>query len=545
MPGQSRTATGRTELHGSGSRPPKLRLLGRLWRVFNLASRSGFARNFSQGSASTSFSAAPPVMKRSTSGSRTDCFPTFRARHLRKPTGSSSSAPRRRRAASGTKYEGLSRSTPRGIRSREHFMRASVGPLAADALFVLAGYGGLNAIGFLRTSWWDWIAAVGLSFLTGVIWVTRIGIAFLTVGIPLRLTTFVVISISTAVAGLAVRRGWLTMVQPRRRGFASIRQTLRRLPRDAWIAVPTFVAFAIYAVSGASMASTRPLAEWDAWSIWSRKAEVLFYTDQLPTQFFASSAYTFMHPDYPILLPVFESIQYRAIASTDTRAIHLQFWLLLVAFSCAILYLGFRRGTLLQWLPLAVVVAIVPQVITQLLTAYADIPMALFLALGVLLLGEWLRNGDAKTLAVSVLFLAGSANTKNEGLMAAAVVFVVAGVVSLLGSRRGKTRQLVLGAAAFVAAILPWRIWLAVEGIHGDIPVRKALDPSYLADHASRIWPSAESLYTQLTSASGYYAIVLYEGGWLYAVPLAGALAFVCVFIRECRSLAAFYLASG
>jgi len=171
--------------------------------------------------------------------------------------------------------------------------------------------------------------------------------------------------------------------------------------------------------------------------------------------------------------------------------------------------------------------------------------MALFLALGVLLLGEWLRNGDAKTLAVSVLFLAGSANTKNEGLMAAAVVFVVAGVVSLLGSRRGKTRQLVLGAAAFVAAILPWRIWLAVEGIHGDIPVRKALDPSYLADHASRIWPSAESLYTQLTSASGYYAIVLYEGGWLYAVPLAGALAFVCIFIRECRSLAAFYLASG
>jgi hypothetical protein len=35
------------------------------------------------------------------------------------------------------------------------------------------------------------------------------------------------------------------------------------------------------------------------------------------------------------------------------------------------------------------------------------------------------------------------------------------------------------------------------------------------------------------------------QGNWLYVVPLAGALALVCLLIRGRRSLAAFYLASG
>jgi 4-amino-4-deoxy-L-arabinose transferase-like glycosyltransferase len=261
---------------------------------------------------------------------------------------------------------------------------------------------------------------------------------------------------------------------------------------------------------------------------------VLFHTGRLPTDFFASSAYAFMHPDYPLLVPVFESIEYRAIGAVDTRAIHLQFWLLLIAFVLAVLYLGFRRGTLLEWLPLAVVVAITPSVVSQIFTAYADIPMALFLSLGALLLGEWLTDRNVRKLALATLFLAGSASTKNEGLMAAIIVLVVAGAMTVIGKRRPDLRQLFFAAAAFAAAILPWRIWLSVEGIHGDISIRKGLEPSYLADRTDRIWPSVESLYGQVT-----------QGGWLYAVPIAMSIALVCLLIRGRRSIAAFYLASG
>jgi len=414
-------------------------------------------------------------------------------------------------------------------------VRANAGPIGADILFTLAGYGVLNAIGFIRASVSDWVAAVGLSFLAGVSWVTTITITLLTVGVPLRLPAFVAVSLVTAVAGLAARREWLAMSWPRRVAFGGIRSRVRGLPWQAWIAVPTLVAFAVFAVSGAYMARVRPLTEWDSWSIWSRKAEMLFYTGNLTKDFFAAHVYAFMHPDYPILIPVFESIEYRAMGTIDTRAIHLQFWLLLIAFTLAIIYLGFRRGTLFEWLPLGVLAAIVPAVNTQMLTAYADIPLALFLALGVLLLGEWLTTRDNRTLCVSTLMLIGAANTKNEGLLAAAIVFVVAGIVTLLGARRGEVRQLVFAAAAFVVAILPWRIWLSVEGIHGDISLTKGFDVSYLSGRADRVWPSVKGLYAQLTD----------QGNWLYVVPLAGALALVCLLIRGRRSLAAFYLASG
>jgi hypothetical protein len=207
----------------------------------------------------------------------------------------------------------------------------------------------------------------------------------------------------------------------------------------------------------------------------------------------------------------------------------------MVAFVLAVLYLGFRRGTLLEWLPLAVGVSIVPAVYGQLLTAYADVPMALFLALGVLLLGEWLATRNRSILALAALFLVASANTKNEGLMVAVVAFVVAGVVTVFTTTRRDLRPLAFAAAGFVAGILPWRIWIAAHGIHSDIPVLKGLEPSYLSDRADRIWPSVKSLYAQLID----------QNAWLYVIPVGAVLALVCLFVRRRRAIAAFYLATG
>jgi hypothetical protein len=411
-------------------------------------------------------------------------------------------------------------------------MRVDLGPAAADLLFVLAGLGVINAVGFLRSSLSDVFAAIGLAFLAGVCFVMTVAIALLTIGVPFRLPAFIALSLATAVAGLLSRRGWLELFRDRP---ALPRPTMAIRNTQARIATLTIAGFAAYAVVGTLDARVQPLNAWDAWSIWARKAEVLFFSGSLPTDFFASSAYVFMHPDYPILLPVFESVQFRAMGRIDTQAIHVQFWFILIAFVWAILYLAKRRGTVLEWLPLALAVSIVPAVYGQLFTAYADIPMALLLALGLLLLGEWLVSRDGRMLALSVLFLVGSANTKNEGLMASIVALAVAGGVTAVGKNRGALRPLGIAAAVFVAGILPWRIWIAAHGIHGDIRLRKGLDPSYLAAHADRVWPSVESLYAQLID----------QANWLYVVPFGAAAALVCLFVRQRRSVAAFYLATG
>lgn len=410
-------------------------------------------------------------------------------------------------------------------------MRVNTGPIAADALFTLAGYGVLNAIGFLRATLWDFVAAVGLAFLAGLCFVLMLGIALLTVGIPFRLPAFIVVSLATTVLGLALRREWIGGLRLLRVRLPA----LREVPVQAWIALPTLLAFLYYAEEGIQATRWRPLVEWDSWSIWSRKAEVLFHTGTLPTDFFASSSYIFMHADYPILIPLFESIQYRAMGTVNTQAIHWQFFLLMVAFVLSVLYLGLRRGTLLEWLPLGIAAAIVPAAANQLVTAYADIPAALLLALGAVLLGEWLRTRDPRSLAVAILLLAGSANTKNEGLMAAAIAFAVAAGETLIARRRSDLKVLGIGVGAFVLAILPWRVWIAVQGIHGDIPVLKGLNPWYLADRTDRILPSLMSLYTQLID----------QGGWSYVIPLGIVLSVICLAVPRLRGLAAFYLVTG
>jgi hypothetical protein len=410
-------------------------------------------------------------------------------------------------------------------------VRVSAGPIAADALFVLAGYGVLNAIGILRGALWEFVAAAGLAFLTGVSFVVTLGIAFLTFGLPFRLPAFVAVSGATFVAGMMLRRDWLhTLRRPHLREVS-----LRRMPAQAWIAVPTLGAFLFLVEEGVQALRWRPLVEWDAWSIWSRKAEMLFHTGALPTDFFASSAYAFMHPDYPILIPVFESLQYRAMGTINTQAIHWQFFLLLVAFVLAVFYLGLRRATPLEWLPLAIVPAVVPAVSSQLVTAYADIPAALFLALGAVLLGDWLRTREPALLVLSVVMLAASASTKNEGLMASVVVLAVAVVGTALAGTRSDLRLLAVGAGVFVLAILPWRIWLAAHGIHGDIPVLKGFEPWYLAARADRVLPSVRSLYAQLID----------QTTWLWVIPLGLVVAALCLAFERTRGIAAFYLASG
>jgi hypothetical protein len=414
-------------------------------------------------------------------------------------------------------------------------MRVNFGPVAADALFVLAGFGVLNAIGILRSSLWDLFAAVGLAFLAGVSFVGTSSIILLTIGVPLGLPTFVALSLATALVGLLARREWVGMLRLRRPATGELRSVLRRTTARSVIATVTLVAFVLYAVVVSYFARVRGLTEWDSWSIWARKGEMIFYTGTLSKDFFASSAYAFMHADYPLLIPVFESIHFRAMGTVNTQAIHWQFWLLLVGFIWALLYLGLRRGTFFEWLPILIAVSIVPAVYSQLLTAYADVPMALFLALGLVFLGEWLAARDGRMLALAILMLVGSANTKNEGLMAAVIALVVAGVVTVAGRRRSELRPLALGVLGFAAGILPWRIWLAVEGIHGDVPVLKGLNPSFLADQIDRLRPSVKAMYLQLID----------QASWAYVIPLGAALILASLFVAGRRSLAAFYLATG
>jgi hypothetical protein len=411
-------------------------------------------------------------------------------------------------------------------------MRLELGPVVANLLLLAAGFGIVNAIGVLAPTLRGLLAVTGLAYLAGVSLVMIVGIALLTVGVAFTLPAFTAVALLIAVLGLAARRNWLGQLRASRWRKPALRRP--SLSVYGWIPLITLTVAGATSVVVFRAVGFRPLGEWDGWSIWTRKAEALFYFGNLSTDFFASHAYTFMHADYPILLPVFESIQFRAMGTIDTQSIHAELWLLLVAFVWALAFVAARDRPPLYWAPL-VVILLIGGVSGQLLTAYGDIPMAIFFGLGVVLLGYWLESAKPQDLGLATLFLAAAANTKNEGLIGGAIALVVAAV--LVAVRRQRPAMWMIGAAifGFVLAVLPWRLWIADHGITSDVPVAKSFHPGYLADRTDRIWPSVKALYAQ----------ILDQSAWSYIVPLGLAITVLALAVPLRRRIAVFYLATG
>jgi hypothetical protein len=414
-------------------------------------------------------------------------------------------------------------------------MRTELGPAAADILLLLAGFGVLNATGLIRPTLREFVAATGLAFLTGLSVVMLIGIIFLCLGSSFRLPIFVIVSLGVAIAGLLARRDWLRSVRRPALRPKPLGAEFRRGSLQVKLAIAALIGFAIYAAYGFAAAGVKPMTEWDAWSLWARKGAAIFYYGSLPMEMFTRSVYVFQHPDYPLLLPLFESVQFRAMGGLNTWAVHAQFWLLLVTFVWALVYLGLRRGAFSTWTPIAVAVGVAPGVYGQLMTAYADLPLALLLALGVLLLAEWLRTGEGSVLVIAILFLAAAANTKNEGLVASAVTLAVAGGIFVFTRRWSRLRIFSLGVLGYLVGVLPWRIWVSAHGVYHDVPLLKGVTPSYLADRLDRVWPSVQSMYAQLID----------QTSWVYIVPLATALAIASFVSGRRREQAVFFFATA
>jgi 4-amino-4-deoxy-L-arabinose transferase-like glycosyltransferase len=149
----------------------------------------------------------------------------------------------------------------------------------------------------------------------------------------------------------------------------------------------------------------------------------------------------------------------------DVRLIHLQFLLFAVA-GVAALH-GLLRDRVKPWLlwPFLVALVAAPAVSGQLLTAYADVPLAFLVAAGLVAAAVWVEDADPRRLALATLFFAAACLTKNEG-----IVFVVAAYLALLIATR-RWRPVLLSALVVELVLLPWQNWMAVHRIHSDTTI--------------------------------------------------------------------------
>jgi 4-amino-4-deoxy-L-arabinose transferase-like glycosyltransferase len=170
----------------------------------------------------------------------------------------------------------------------------------------------------------------------------------------------------------------------------------------------------------------------------------------------------------------------------------------------------------------------------QLLTGYADVPLGLMAAPGVLCLGLWLRELDWRWLALGSLLLAAAASVKNEGVLLVVAVFIAAAIVLAVGREWRPLSRLGLGFVGVALALAPWRIWIAAHDITSNLPISKGLDPSYLSERSGRVGPTLKALLPMLES-----------GGLSYVIPLALTLVVLGVATPGLRRVAAFYLLAG
>jgi hypothetical protein len=264
------------------------------------------------------------------------------------------------------------------------------------------------------------------------------------------------------------------------------------------------------------------------------KARALVTLGWADPALFASKGATALHLDYPLLVPSLEAVAARAMGGFDPRLVHLQFLLFGVAGLAALHAL--LRDRVPPWLlwPALVALAAAPAVTGQLLTAYADVPLAFLVAAGVVAAARWARDGATRDLALATAFLAAAVLAKNEGVIFAAATY--AGL--LLATRR--VRPVVVSALAVEAVLLPWQAWLALHHVHSDTLLgAHSADVSHpgigpaalhgLLDLALSIhaWPLLLPVFVVAVLVAAGTRVAVFAWAWLVASFLALAWVYV------------------
>jgi hypothetical protein len=371
-------------------------------------------------------------------------------------------------------------------------VRGSLGGLlVAQALYLALGAGLLPLLR-IAPSRALLVRRLGLAYMVGVAFAGILAAHLALLDAPLGLLEL------TLMALVALALGW---------------RRLRGTPADRprWRTPRTPLQWANLALGAAATAilgvllvhatrayAARPLKEWDGWAIWATKAKALYEFGGVHEAVFTS----YEPVAHPILFPSLEAIGFRAMGAFDGTLIHVQLIALAFGFAAALWsLLGDRVPAAVLGAGLLALLSAAP-VLAQLSSNLADVPLAFFCALGVVCLGRFILAGGGWTLVGAALFFGAAMLTKSEGLLFAAAAFAAAATVIAASREWRRLAHVGLAAAAALAVLLPWRLYLAVHDLrNAEYRLSDALDPGYLADRKERVRPAVSTLWDELWSA--------------------------------------------
>jgi hypothetical protein len=316
------------------------------------------------------------------------------------------------------------------------------GVFAVNLAFVVVGYALLG-----RPRWhWSW---AGLALLVGAGAVGTLVFFAAIVGLHASLWVGAAAAFGLVALGLVGARGSEPLARPGAR-------------MGPWAAALFGLVAAVCLLGVVGGFRSSPWLD-DAWGIWLPKGLALWHHGLDARLFVPNGDFvTFGVPDYPLWWSVVSSLDVQAAGDVDVRVMCAQLALLTAGFvgATARLLWGHVRPTVLA-AALALIV-LSPELWRHVQGGVADLPLAIFLALGVLSGALWLRSRASFHLVLAGFSLAVALQIKTEALPEVAALVLVGTLFA---------RRLAWTGLALLAA-LPWLLWRRME----DVPSRAKLD---------------------------------------------------------------------
>lgn len=338
-----------------------------------------------------------------------------------------------------------------------------IGVVVLNAGFLATGYALLG-----RARWsWSW---AGLALLVGAGAVGTAVFFASIAGLHATLWTAAGAAVLLAAGGLAAGRR-----------FPGNRLSLASPPLDPVTAGAFGLVAGICAVGVVGGFRSSPWLD-DAWGIWLPKGLALWHHG-LDERLFAPNGefVVFGVPDYPLWWSIVTSLDVQAVGSTDVRVMCAQLALLTVAFVAAVARLlwGHVRPAVLAGTLLLLVLS--PELWRQVQGGIADLPLAIYLATGVLCGALWLRTRATFHIVLAGTCAAVALQIKTEALPEVVALVAVGALLA---------RRLALAGVSLLLA-LPWLAWRSAH----DVPGRAELDFSRAERLPDALRATAEHLF--------------------------------------------------
>lgn len=227
-------------------------------------------------------------------------------------------------------------------------------------------------------------------------------------------------------------------------------------------------------------ALVKPVYRWDSVMFWVPKAKMLFHEGTVHTGFWADPGFIHIKRERPLLIPIVEAWVFACLGRIDEQLVKAVFP---VYFLCLLVvtYYELRRHTagstaLAATALLATVPAMIcertgkvpatwegyPEALTMQTaaasTSYTDLPLALYLTCGVMLLVVGLGCGRWPYFAAAGVALGAAVFTKPEGLVYVVLLGIAVLIAAARGMPLGRRGAALCGLALLspVAMNLPW-----------------------------------------------------------------------------------------